>query len=295
MSLIKVSQLSKSFSKGFIPRKVSVLKSLSFEVFEGRITGFLGGNGAGKTTTMKCLLGLIFPDEGEIELLGKSPQNIEIRKEIGFLPEKHFHYDHLSGEEFLRFHGELSGKLKSSEIRGRITDLLKKLDLEEARAKRLRQYSKGMLQKIGLAQAVIHRPSLVVLDEPMSGLDPDGRYYVTQVIEEVKQQGAGVFFSSHLLPDVEKICRDLVVLKEGQLLFSGSLEGFLSEVEKKYSIKYVENGEFKERVVKQPSQLQIEIAALVKDRKEIVEVRSVRPSLEQVFVTRAQKVNREVN
>lgn len=290
MAVIEVENLKKSFSRGFIPKKIPVLHGVSFHVQAGRITGFLGGNGAGKTTTLKCILGLIFPDEGRISILGKSSQNLDVRKEIGFLPERAYFYEHLTGEEFLRFHGQLSGKMKPAEIADRSSLLLKKLDLEFARHKRLRQYSKGMLQKMGVAQAILHRPSLVILDEPLSGLDPDGRYYVNQIIQETCRDGAAVFFSSHLLPDVEKVSQDLVILREGQLLFSGALPEFLSSVDQSFVIKFWQEGQVRERRLSSQAEVQSNLRELLEKKLEIIEVNPTSLSLEEVFISRAQKV-----
>jgi ABC-2 type transport system ATP-binding protein len=290
MTLIEVQGLEKSFSRGFIPKKVKILKSISFNVMAGRVTGFLGGNGAGKTTTLKCILGLIFPDAGDIRILGEKMESVEIRRKLGFLPERAYFYEHLTGEEFLKFHGELAGTMKSAEVRGRVDELLNKVDLNFARHKRLRDYSKGMLQKIGMAQAILHRPSLVILDEPMSGLDPDGRYYVSQLIQETASEGTGVFFSSHLLPDLEKISHDLVILKEGEVLYNGSLKGFLSSVEQKFSIKYLRQGNPAEVRPASLDQLQAELAKLIGEKATVLSVSSQSHSLEEVFISKAQKV-----
>ncbi len=289
MSLIEVEGLRKSFARGFIPKKILILKSINFKVEAGRITGFLGGNGAGKTTTLKCILGLIFPDEGTVKILGQK-LDTEVRKKIGFLPERAYFYEHLTGEEFLRFHGELAGTMKSVEVRARVDELLKKVDLDFARKKRLRQYSKGMLQKIGLAQAIIHRPALVILDEPVSGLDPDGRYYVSQLIQETAKEGTGVFFSSHLLPDVEKISQDLVILKEGSVLYNGTLRGFLSSVEQKFIVRYVDKGAIQESKLPHLEAVQTELDRLMKQNSTIVGVSSQSQTLEDVFISKAQKV-----
>lgn len=293
MAVIEIDSLNKSFSKGFIPKKTPILKSLSFKVEAGCITGFLGGNGAGKTTTIKCLLGLIFPDAGRIQVLGQSPNNYEVKKRIGFLPERAYFYEHLTGEEFLRFHANLSEQFKAIDMRSRIDELLKKVDLQFARDRRLRQYSKGMLQKIGFAQAIIHRPELVILDEPMSGLDPDGRYYVNRLIQEIRDEGAAVFFSSHLLPDVERVSQNLVVLKAGELLFSGTLDAFLHSVDQKFRIKYREQERMHELVLSSQDEMQQRLSQLVRDNKTILEVSSLRPTLEEVFVAKALKVHHE--
>ncbi|HMN69015.1 MAG TPA: ABC transporter ATP-binding protein, partial [Bdellovibrionales bacterium] len=171
MKILDVENLRKSYSRGFIPRRTEVLKGLSFSVPAGLVTGFLGANGAGKTTTMRCVLGLDYADSGKIEFFG-GPLDAAARKRLGFLPERPYFYEHLSGVEFLTFYAQLTANWTRADLRARILNLLRRVDLEFAKDRPLRTYSKGMLQKIGLAQALIHEPELVILDEPMSGLDP---------------------------------------------------------------------------------------------------------------------------
>src|SRR6185312_3622730 len=172
MNLLQVRDLKKSYKRGFIPKPTLVLKGLNFSVPEGTITGFLGANGAGKTTTMRCILGLDYPDSGEIELFGQ-PLSLESKRRLGFLPERPYFYEHLTGVEFLEFYANLTCKWKKQVLRDRIDELLKRVDLDFAKNRPLRTYSKGMQQKLGVAQALVHDPELVILDEPMSGLDPD--------------------------------------------------------------------------------------------------------------------------
>ena len=238
MSVIKVTELRKSFFSDFLRKETEVLKGVSFEIKEGIITGFLGGNGAGKTTTMKCLLDLSFPSSGQIEYFGKSGLSSEVKKRIGFLPEHPYFYDYLTGVEFLEFYGQLSVKMPKTEMHDRIEVLLKRVDLWHAKDRKLRGYSKGMKQKIGLAQALIHDPELVILDEPMSGLDPDGRQAMSEIIQEIAKKGTSVFFSSHLLHDVERLCDDLVILAKGEVVYQGSTHKFLDRVQQGYNLVY---------------------------------------------------------
>ena len=175
MEVFSVKGLKKSFQKNFYSPKQLVLKGFDFSIKAGAITGFLGANGAGKTTTMKCMLGLVFPDEAEFNYFGEPTLTSATKKKLGFLPERPYFYQYLTGHEFLVFYGSLTGGITKKVLKSRADDLLKKMGLWQARDKALRDYSKGMLQKVGLAQALIHEPELVVLDEPMSGLDPDGR------------------------------------------------------------------------------------------------------------------------
>ncbi len=237
MEVFSVKGLKKSFQKNFYSPKQLVLKGFDFSIKAGSITGFLGANGAGKTTTMKCMLGLVFPDEGEFNYFGEPALNSNIKKKLGFLPERPYFYQYLTGHEFLVFYGSLTGGMTKKLLKSRADDLLKKMGLWGARDKALRDYSKGMLQKVGLAQALIHEPELVVLDEPMSGLDPDGRKAMKDIILEVSSQGTAIFFSSHLLNDVEKLCKELVILKEGALMYQGETSKLLNSLDGSVSLE----------------------------------------------------------
>lgn len=288
--VIKVSQLEKSFKKPGLSRaKVRILKGLNFSVPRGKITGFLGANGSGKTTTLKCLLGLAFPDAGEVRYFGEPGLTEEVKGRIGFLPERPYFYEYLTGEEFLRFYGQLSKKFPRHELDQRIDQLLARVGLQGAKKKALRSYSKGMLQRIGIAQALIHDPEFVILDEPMTGLDPDGRWEVTRIIEETAAKGTSIFFSSHLLNDAEKICDHLVVLKEGNVLFYGPTSEFVVQVESQFTVFFqspaVQNG-VQQRTVTQ-ERLQKTIDELRSSKFDVLEIRKSQVSLEEAFLRAA--------
>ncbi|MFH0871780.1 MAG: ABC transporter ATP-binding protein [bacterium] len=225
-SAIFTQDLSKDFRFGFAMRKVRVLHGLSLEVKRGEIFGYLGPNGAGKTTTIKLLMGLIFPSSGEVSLLGGRAEDPQVRSRIGFLPENPYFYDHLTGSELLDYCGRLLGMDKASR-EARILPLLEEVGIREAAHTPLRKYSKGMVQRIGLAQALINNPELVILDEPMSGLDPIGRKEIRDLILSLKDLGKTVFFSTHILPDVEMICDRVGILMKGRLQEVGVLEEML--------------------------------------------------------------------
>lgn len=283
MSVLKVSNLEKSYKKGFIPKSYPVLKGVSFDLPEHSVTGFLGGNGAGKTTTIKCLLGLATPNAGEVSFFGGKPLDAEVKQKIGFLPERPYFYEYLTGEEFLLFYGELSTNLKRADILERINKLLKRVDLLHAKDKKLREYSKGMLQKIGMAQALIHDPEFIILDEPMSGLDPDGRFYIAEIIREMAKDGRCVFFSSHLLNDAEALCERLVILKNGVVSYQGPMETFISKMGGASVVQYFKSGQRVTEKIASDLALQKRLGELLQNGAQVESVRHDR-SLEQAFI-----------
>jgi ABC-2 type transport system ATP-binding protein len=228
MDAIVVERLTKTY-KPLWPweKPATVLSDVSLSVREGEIFGFLGHNGAGKTTTMKILLGLLRATSGQVKLLGAPAENVAVRARIGYLPESPYFYDYLTAEEFLCFYGKLAG-LDRETIQKRIPQLLERVSLTEARHRQLRKFSKGMLQRIGLAQALIHDPELVILDEPMSGLDPIGRKEVRDLILGLRDQGKTVFFSTHIISDVEMVCDRVGILSRGKMLALGRIEDLVN-------------------------------------------------------------------
>ena len=224
MDAIFIEGLTKTYKSGWPGRPpVQALSGLSLSVRRGEIYGFLGPNGAGKTTTLKILLGLMRATSGHAEVLGVPAGDVNVHRQIGFLPESPYFYDYLTAEEFLMFYGELAGLIRE-ELTSRVTTLLEMLGLEEARKRQLRRFSKGMLQRVGLAQALIHDPELIILDEPMSGLDPVGRKQVRDLILSLRDKGKTVFFSTHIIPDVEMICDRVAIIIKGKLLATGRVE-----------------------------------------------------------------------
>jgi ABC-2 type transport system ATP-binding protein len=283
MSVLDVQELTKSYKKGFIPKSVRVLHGVNFSLKRGSITGFLGGNGAGKTTTIKCILGLAFPDSGKVTYFGEPALNREIKKRIGFLPERPYFYEHLTGEEFLQFYGQLSFKFTKADLNQRIDKLMKRVDLVHAKDRKLRNYSKGMLQKIGVAQALIHDPELVILDEPVSGLDPDGRFYLSEIIRETAREGRTVFFSSHLLNDAEKLCENLVIMKAGKVTYEGSTDLFLAKMGEASIVTYLKSGLKETLRSETQSQLQKNLSELINNGAQILDIKQDR-NLEDAFI-----------
>ncbi len=229
MIALKVNQITKSFKPDFYKKSVVVLKKMSFEVQNNHFVGFIGPNGAGKTTTIKCLLQFIFADSGSIQFF-QDKNILESKKRIGFLPERPYFQEFLSGLEFLRLHWSLAG-LKGENFQTRAFEVLDQVKLMHAKDQKLRDYSKGMLQRIGIAQALLARPDFLILDEPMSGLDPDGRILIKEILKSLKTQNITLLMSSHLLEDVEELCDDLVIVHKGETLYCGSLNKFKNNFE----------------------------------------------------------------
>src|SRR5919199_6594661 len=215
---------AEGLTKRFFQRgEVVAVDHLNLEVAEGEIFGFLGPNGAGKTTTIKMLLGLIFPDEGTAEVLGFPAGAQEMRRLVSYLPENPYFYDHLTGGELLDFYGRLFG-LDSSERAKRVDALMELVGLKNDKTKQLKQYSKGMMQRIGIAQALINDPKLLIFDEPTSGLDPVAHIEIRNLIESLRDQGKTVFLSSHQLSDVELVCDRVAILNYGRLVKTGAVD-----------------------------------------------------------------------
>src|ERR1051325_7205 len=225
MPVIEITNLTKDYEVGFWrKRKVRALDDLSLSIDRGQIFGFLGANGAGKTTTLKLLMRLIFPTNGTAKILGRDIQDVRMHERIGYLPENPYFYDYLTAREFLDYCAEIFG-FPSAERKKRAADLLARVKLDEKRwDTQLRKFSKGMLQRVGLAQSLINDPEIVFLDEPMSGLDPVGRREVRDLIVALRDEGKTVFMCSHILSDIEVLCDRVAILKHGRLAQVGYLD-----------------------------------------------------------------------
>lgn len=229
---IEITNLSKDYETGFWRKKrVRALDGLTLNVRPGQIFGFLGGNGAGKTTTIKTLMRLQFPTEGSAKILGRDISDVGMHSRIGYCPENPYFYDYLTARELMEYLGELFG-LSKPDRQAKCESLLRAVGLDEKDwKKQLRKYSKGMLQRVGLAQSLINDPEIVFLDEPMSGLDPVGRREIREMIAGLRQKGVTVFMSTHILSDIEALCDEVAILRSGRLAASGDLSELLARDE----------------------------------------------------------------
>jgi ABC-2 type transport system ATP-binding protein len=229
--VVSVEGLMKSYRSGFAMRAKPVLHGVTFSVREGEIFGFVGPNGAGKTTTLKVLMGLIRADAGRATVLGHDVRETEYRRQIGFLPEAPYFYDFLTGREFLHFYARVCG-VERAKRAARVDMLRAWVGLAHAGEARLRTYSKGMLQRIGIAQALVHDPRVVFLDEPMSGLDPIGRKEIRDLIVRLQSEGKTVFMNTHILSDVEMLCHRVAIIVKGEVRYEGDPHAVLADDER---------------------------------------------------------------
>ena len=287
--VLEAQGLSKTFAIGFFRKKVQAVKELSFGVERGEIFGFLGPNGAGKTTTIKMLMGLIYPTKGSARAFGEPVGRIESKRRIGFLPETPYFYDYLTAEEFVDLAGALCS-LTKRERRMRVGKLIERVGLSHAQGRSLRKFSKGMLQRVGIAQALVHDPELIVLDEPMTGLDPIGRKEVRDLILELRNEGKTIFFSTHILPDVELICDRVAIVAGGRLRDVGPLHQLLNA--RLLATEVVVRGQNAEELQSHSLPGDADVDAFVRKMLEqgqhLVSVTPRRESLEDLFVREAK-------
>jgi ABC-2 type transport system ATP-binding protein len=234
MKALEIRQLKKTFRSNFLIKQYHILKSIDIDVEEGEIYGFLGPNGAGKTTTIKCILRIIFPDSGEIRIFDMAYHAAPARRKIGFLPEQPYFYDYLTARELLIFTGKLFS-LPRKQVTKKTEELLELVGLAGKEDLKLRKYSKGMIQRVGLAQSLVGDPDLLILDEPFSGLDPIGRKELRDIILSLKEAGKTIFFSSHILQDMEMIVDKVGIILDGRIRKEGKLSELIS-----HSVRYYE-------------------------------------------------------
>lgn len=303
MPAIEILGLEKTYKVGFWRKRPKrALQPLHLTVEEGEIFGFLGPNGAGKTTTLKMLMGLVFPTGGTARLLGQDWREPGVKAQIGFLPEQPYFYDYLTAHELLNYYGQLSG-VPAKERQDKIEEVLRRVGLTDVKGVQLRKFSKGMLQRAGIAQAILHNPKLVFFDEPMSGLDPLGRREVRDLMAQLKQEGKTVFFSTHILSDAEALCDRVAIIHKGELRGVGAIEELTSSVQGKVEVIWQGtqvpaslkalcdechvSGETV-RAVLPEGQQDAAIDALRRERLRLVSVTPLRTSLETYFVEKLQ-------
>ncbi len=299
MAAIEILGLTKTYQVGFWRKRPKcALKPLNLHVEEGEIFGFLGPNGAGKTTTLKLLMGLVYPSAGSARILGSEINDPRMKAQIGFLPEQPYFYDYLTAAELLEYYAQLSGVVAKDRKR-QVNEVLARVGLPDVSGMQLRKFSKGMLQRVGIAQAILHNPRLLFFDEPMSGLDPIGRREVRDLMEELKHAGKTVFFSTHILSDAEALCDRVAIIHQGELRGVGAVADLTSSVEGKVEVVWHGNsvptnvktlsptcsvtGDTVRAVVPEASQDAL-IDALRRERVHIVSVTPLRTSLEEYFV-----------
>jgi len=310
-AILEIDNLSKDYDVGFWrKRKVRALDGLSLAVNHGEIFGFLGANGAGKTTTLKILMRLIFPTGGKARILGQAISDVSMHQNVGYLPENPYFYDYLTPLEFLDYCGQIFG-LAAPDRLHRSRELLNRVKLEEGKWKtQLRKFSKGMLQRVGMAQALVNDPKILFLDEPMSGLDPIGRREVRDLIAELRDEGKTVFMCSHILSDIEILCDRVAILRKGQLAHLGPLDQLQRGTSEDARMEIVATGtdsatlsrcakNTQLQITTTPSGLRIEVPSEVDVDKvlialreaggKLVAVQPLRQSLEELFLAGPEK------
>ncbi|MFD2256431.1 ABC transporter ATP-binding protein [Luteolibacter algae] len=276
---VEIRHLVKDFKTSFKRKPLRAVDDVSIRIMPGEVYGLIGPNGSGKSTTMKALLGLVAPTSGQCAIFGKDSLKVDSRNEVGFLPENPYFYKHLSGEETLNFYGKLCG-IKGAKLRDRVKELLALVDLEGASHRRIGGYSKGMLQRIGLAQAMIQEPRLVILDEPTAGVDPVGSREIRDLIFKLREQGITVFLCSHLLEQVQEVCDHVGIIFRGKMVKEGKLDDLIAIEDQT------------ELVMKNASpDLIAEIQAMIgrDDQAELIRMGKPRTTLERLFLRETQK------
>lgn len=304
--MLKVDNLTKSFKSDFLRKRIQVLKEVTFNVDDGEIFGFIGPNGSGKTTTFKSILRYIPIDSGSISIMGSTDLSISIKSKIGYLPESPYFYDYLTAEELLNYMGNLYG-MDKNKLEVKTDELLEKVNMKHAKKIHLRKYSKGMLQRIGIAQALINDPEFLILDEPMSGLDPVGRREIIDLILEQKKQGKTVILSSHILSDVETLCDRIGVIFNGKIVKLGKVAELLTESDSLY--EFILNTSDEKSILQILNSIELNIynragnivlelreeiknsvlTILNRNNIDIIRMVPLRKSLEDLFLTESQK------
>ncbi len=282
--MLEFNHISKTFDSDLFKKKFVALKDVSFEIKENKITGYLGANGAGKTTSLKIAMGFIPESSGEIIFSPKLGSTRErIFENIGFLPERPFFYPHITGREFCFYMGKLAN-CKRGEIVDMINLWAPRLSIDFALDRGIKKYSKGMLQRLGFLVTMIHKPKLIILDEPLSGLDPIGRKELKDIILEInKNSGTSVFFSSHIVSDIEEVCDNVVFLKDGKIAFDGKVDEIITKnIKENVTISYEEFGQIIVKKINKEDKNQF-ITKILGENKNIISLEHDKPTLEEIF------------
>jgi ABC-2 type transport system ATP-binding protein len=303
MAAIEILDLEKRYLVGFWHKRPKLaLRPLRLTIEEGEVFGFLGPNGAGKTTTLKLLMGLVFPTAGSARILGMEMDDPRVKSQVGFLPEQPYFYEHLSAKELLTYYAQLSG-VPAKGRSARVEQVLSRVGLNDSAGVQLRKFSKGMMQRVGLAQAILHDPKVVFLDEPMSGLDPMGRREVRDLIHELRHEGKTVFFSTHILSDAEALCDRVGVIQAGELRGVGAVAELTSQTQGKIEIIFLAqsvpagllslgaegriSGDMVNAVLPEAQQ-DAALEVLRRERLKLVSMMPVRSSLEEYYIQKTR-------
>jgi ABC-2 type transport system ATP-binding protein len=308
--ILEVRDLHKTYRIGFTRRRVEAIRGLSFEVRQGEVFGLLGPNGAGKTSTIKAALRLVTPTSGEVRLFGNNAWQRDAMRRVGYLPENPYVYQYLNATEFLDLCARLTD-LSASERSRRIPELIDRVGLSHALDRRIGKFSKGMMQRVGLAQALLHEPEFLILDEPMSGLDPIGRKQVREIILDEHRKGKTILFTSHILTDVEMLCDRVAIVNHGKLSAEGKLKDLLAHQKKEVEITvrttdetllariesegrdFRHQGDEASATFSQGNEARLLLQKATAGGAEILQVRELRESLESFFVQEASKTELE--
>jgi ABC-2 type transport system ATP-binding protein len=298
MNTLNIKHLKKYYKSKFLLRNIKVLDDINISVESGQIYGFLGANGAGKTTTIKCVIGLLHADGGEIEVFGEPKKSVKLNQRIGFLPEQPYFYSYLTGAELLEFSAMLFS-IPKEKVKPRIRELIEQVGLKSKEDVKILKYSKGMLQRIGLAQALINDPDLLILDEPFSGLDPIGRKELRDIILNLKKQGKTIFFSSHILHDMEMIVDKVGIIINGVTRKEGNLNELITQTVDSYEIiftavdegilrtnriNYIKKGRDFIAEVKNQDVMNNIVEFIMLNQGRIISVTPVKKTLEDIFL-----------